>query len=304
MLSCRSWRSRSRVVNALRTGRRAAEYRTARTVQPNRDVAVASEVAEAEAWADNVRALAAREGNPLGAELLRAGAATVPLVRSVGSPLVNRVIGLGVGAPALEDDLDAACAAYGERELAFAVSVAPHARPAELPEWLGRRGLAPGSSFAKLWRRTADPPAAETALRIERVGAERAREFASVNCAAWHLDGEFAAWFEAAVGRPRWRHYLAFDGERPVAAGALFVHDGAAWLGFAATLSRHRGRGAHAALLARRIRDAAELGCELVVTEAHAGTATRPSPSERNIRAAGFELAYLRPNYTLGGAGG
>jgi GNAT superfamily N-acetyltransferase len=274
----------------------------ARAVQLSRTVAVASEVAEAEAWADNVRALGSRVGNPLGARLLRAGAATVPVVRSVGSPLVNRVIGLGIVAPALEEDVDAVVAAYGEHELGFAVSVAPHAEPAELQEWLEQRGLVPSSSFAKLWRRTAAPPTAETSLRIERIGAERARDFSRVNCAAWHLDGDFAAWFEASVGRPCWRHYLAFDDEQPVAAGALFVHDGAAWLGFAATLPRHRGRGAHAALLARRIRDAVELGCELVVTEAHPSTPARPSPSYRNIRAAGFELAYLRPNYTLTGA--
>jgi GNAT superfamily N-acetyltransferase len=271
-------------------------------VELPRDVAVASEVAEAEAWADNVRALASRAGNPLGAKLVRAGAATAALVRSVGSPLVNRVIGLGVVAPAVEDDLDAALAAYREHGLEFALSVAPHAQPAELAEWLRRRGLAPSSTYAKLWRRAADPPTAESPLRIERVGPERVRDLASVNCAAWRVDGDFAAWFEASVGRPRWRHYLAFEDEQPVAAGALFVSGAVAWLGFAATLPRHRGRGAHAALLARRIRDAAGLGCELVVTEAYAETPKRPSPSHRNIRHAGFELAYLRPNYTPAGS--
>jgi Acetyltransferase (GNAT) family len=263
-----------------------------------RDVAVAAEVAEAGAWADVVRGLAARDGNPLRAEVGRAGAASVPIVRGLDTPLINRVLALGVPEPAAEADVDEVLALYRDRGLeGFAVAVAPHARPGELAEWLGRRGLARSSVFAKFWRSTADPPPERTALRIEPVGAERAGDVARVSCAAWLVGGAFLRWFEASVGRPRWRHYLAFQDERPVATAALFVSDGAAWLGFAATLPQHRSRGAHASLLARRIRDAAGLGCEVVVTDAREDTPQRPSPSYRNILGAGFRFAYVVPNY-------
>jgi ribosomal protein S18 acetylase RimI-like enzyme len=69
------------------------------------------------------------------------------------------------------------------------------------------------------------------------------------------------------------------------------------WLSFAATLPEFRRRGAQNALLAARIRAAAELGCSLVVGETGALEDGRPSNSYRNIVRAGFEPVYDRPNY-------
>ena len=80
-----------------------------------------------------------------------------------------------------------------------------------------------------------------------------------------------------------------FDGDEPAGAGALYAAEGVAYLGFAATLAEHRGKGAQNALLATRIRRAAELGCDLVITETGERTGNRPSNSYRNILRAGFE---------------
>jgi hypothetical protein len=60
-------------------------------------------------------------------------------------------------------------------------------------------------------------------------------------------------------------------------------------LGSASTRPALRGRGAQAALLARRIADAAAAGCELIIGGAYFGTT-----SMRNQQRAGFHLAITR----------
>src|SRR5919108_5143596 len=71
------------------------------------------------------------------------GATVLRAPEAPGSPMVNRIIGLGSERPATEEDLDEALAAMGAG-VTFYVSLAPSARPAELPEWLRARGLEPG----------------------------------------------------------------------------------------------------------------------------------------------------------------
>jgi GNAT superfamily N-acetyltransferase len=69
----------------------------------------------------------------------------------------------------------------------------------------------------------------------------------------------------------------------------MYVDERAAYLGYAATRPEHRGKGAQNALLAARIRRAAELGCDVVLTETGERRDDRPSNSYRNILRAGFE---------------
>ena len=101
----------------------------------------------------------------------------------------------------------------------------------------------------------------------------------------------------AIVGRPGWSCYLAFPGDQPLAAGALYVAHGVGWLGFAGTVPEHRGRGAQGAVLAARAREAAELGCTALTTETAERVEGRPSNSYRNILRAGFREVYVRPNW-------
>jgi len=78
---------------------------------------------------------------------------------------------------------------------------------------------------------------------------------------------------------------------------ALYTNGGTGWLGFAATLPAYRRRGAQTALLAARIRRAAELDCRTLFTETGEAVEGRPSNSYRNLLRAGFEPLYVRPNY-------
>ncbi len=149
----------------------------------------------------------------------------------------------------------------------------------------------------KFSRETGEASSYRTDLDVDFVGTDRAGDFAEIACAAYGFPAALIPWLAALPGRSRWSCAVSYDAGRPVGTGALFVDAEAGWLGIAATLPRARGRGSQTAILARRIERAAELGCSLVVTETGERRPDRASGSYRNIRRAGFEERYLRPNY-------
>ncbi len=231
------------------------------------------------------------------ADVTEAGGASILQTREApGSPMLNRVVGLGVDTPATEEDVDAALAAIGEG-VTFYVAVSPHAAPAELPAWLEARGLERGWGWMSFSRPLGDPPAVETALRLARAESPaEAAAFARIQRIAYGLPEEVEPVIALAPGRG-WECWLALDGDEPAGAGALFMRDGICYLGFGATLPEHRGKGAQGALLAHRIRRAEALGCDLVVTETGERRDDRPSNSYRNILRAGFVEGAVTANW-------
>jgi hypothetical protein len=262
-------------------------------------VAAWSERVEAIALADIIRGLSEQPGNPLRARVGQSGELQLPMVAALDFEPFNRIVGLGVEAPAEERQLDEIVAFYKDGGVSrFAISLSPHARPPELPGWLAARGLTRSATLVKAWRDVKAPSEIHTDLRIEAIGSSDAAAWATVERAAWGMPAAMTPWFTSSVGRPGWRHFIGFDDETPVTAAALFVSGDVGWLGFGATVPTHRRRGGHGALVARRIRDAAALGCSLLVTETSEDTEQAPNPSYHNLDKAGFCLAYLRPNYT------
>jgi hypothetical protein len=212
----------------------------------------------------------------------------------------NRVIGLGVQEPASEDELDQAIGRFVRAGVPrFFVQLSPAAEPAGLKGWLEARGLRFYNNWMKLYRGVEAAPQVNTDLRIEQIGQGDADTFAAIasTCLGW--PEKVWPWIALTVGRPGWRHYIAFDGKTPAATSALYVAGRYGWLDFAATLSEYRGRGAQGAFIARRIRDAAEAGCSHLVVETAEERADHPAPSYRNIVRFGFQVAYTRPNYIL-----
>src|SRR5262249_30220412 len=70
----------------------------------------------------------------------------------------NRVVGLGVAAPAEPGDLDAVTEFFRTAgSPRFMVNVSPHAAPPELPEWLVARGFLLHNYWIKLWRQGRRP---------------------------------------------------------------------------------------------------------------------------------------------------
>lgn len=141
------------------------------------------------------------------------------------------------------------------------------------------------------------PREAHSDLEVVKIGPDRAGDFARVVTGGFGMPDWAKPLAANVVGRPGWSCFVAYDGNLPAGAGALFVHDGVGWLGFGATLPELRGLGAQSALLAARIEDARQQGCATVTTETGELENDRPSNSYRNIVRAGFREAGVRANY-------
>ena len=211
--------------------------------------------------------------------------------------MFNRTFAVGQSRPVRADELGAIAHRYDtEGAPRSFLQLAPGARPPELAAWLAPLGWKPYNRWAK-FARPLDrlPPPGLT--RVEAIGPERAGDFGRVLGAAFRLPAPMQVWESALVGRPRWRHYLAYLEDEPVGCAALFVHDGLAALGQAGTLEHARGGGVQGALIARRLHAAAALGCTHSVVETAEDLPERPAPSYRNQLRYGYELCYLRDNY-------
>ncbi|HUS67889.1 MAG TPA: hypothetical protein VMZ28_25310 [Kofleriaceae bacterium] len=214
--------------------------------------------------------------------------------------ILNRVTGLGVEAPARQEDVAALMALYRSRGVArWVVHVAPFAAPPALDAWLAGAGFTP---FRRAWMKFAlaigRAPAAVPAmngLALREIGAADGDAFAALVGRVFDMSAT-ASLFAALPGRAGWHAWIAHDGDTPAATGAMYAADGDAWFGFGACDPAYRGRGAQTTLLAARVRRAAELGLRGCFTETGEAVPGEPQTSYRNIERAGFEPFYRRPN--------
>jgi GNAT superfamily N-acetyltransferase len=256
------------------------------------------EIHEAAAWVDFYRGASAKVSRDCRLEHFEIAGAQGVIAAHADSLALNRVLGLGLAEPATEAMVDAIVDRYASAGVRrFFVQLHPAAEPSSLSSWLEARGFKHYNNWVKLFRGGGPVPAAESDLRVEVIDESQADTFASIVVGSFGWPGESEPWVAELVARPGWTHYLAFDGDLAVATGATFVRNRQAWLDFAATLSSHRRRGAQSLLLERRLRDALGQGCESLVLETAEELPERPSPSYRNARRFGFQVAYLRPSF-------
>jgi GNAT superfamily N-acetyltransferase len=248
-----------------------------------------AELGELEAFRD----LFAAAAPGIGARAAEIGGVVCLKVEALPAIEVNRVLGLGLTHPADEETLAAIEGYFGGPPPCVAVT--PEAQPPELTTWLEEGGLQPGYAWTKFIRAAARVPPKPTALRVERV--TEGAPFGSAFVSGYGLPQALAPWFAAVAHRHGWQCFVAFDGDQPAGAGALYVSGEVGWLGMAATVPAHRGKGAQGAILAARIGAAAAAGCSVVVTETGSPVEGKPGPSFRNILRAGFEPAYERENW-------
>ena len=206
------------------------------------------------------------------------------------SPMLNRVVGLGLGGPVDQESLDRALAAMGDTS--FYVNVSPSADRA-LDGVLEARGLEPGWGWMLFERGPGPAPAVATPLRMVDVAGEAADAWAGIVATAYGLPETTVPWFASVPATPAWHAFLALDGDQPAAAAAVWIDPPAAYFGMAATLPAHRGKGGQGALFAARIERALDAGCTRLVTETGELRDDRPSSSYRNIVRYGFEERFV-----------
>ena len=264
----------------------------------SRDEALELERIERWAWRDQFDASDAARTHALGLRVTEVDGALVMAADGEDSLLQNRVLGLGLDRP-LDDASLAAVLAHYRRGQGFAINLCPFAAPGDAAAWLRRHGFATFFHHLK-WTRAGLPATpVDTDLEVVDIGPERAADWARTYAAVHELTPAYAAWSACTVGRPGWTHHLALDGGEPVAASAMYVRDGLAWLGKGGTLSAHRRRGAQGALLAARIRIALARGVRRFAMETAPDWPDLPGGSLRNAARAGFRPAYERPSWIL-----
>jgi len=255
---------------------------------------------EAEAWGDLYIATPETAAKDCGVALERLGVAHAGIASKVDVLAFNRVIALGMddtAEPSMIDDIIALYRQHAARR--FFIQLSPFASPDELPQWLQERGFHHCNNWTKLYRDVTLLPPVKTDLQVREIGEEHADAFATVMVSSFEWPERLCPWVAATVGRPGWHHYMAFDGDTPVATGAVYIRGEFGWIDFASTLPEYRGRGAQAAIVERRIRDAAARECQWLIVETAEETPDKPGASYRNMVRYGFQVAYARPNFLL-----
>ena len=262
----------------------------------------ALELAEIEALTDLYKAASPEDVPASGLSVRQVGDATLIAVSRVDVLALNRVIGLGLGSSPSDAALAEALKAMDQTGSPRCfVPVAPTAASDGLGPRLETLGLRHYNNWMRLRRTLDDLPrradSSPTSLEVRRIDSAHADVFGRLVATAFDFPPAIAPLPSQTIGRPHWHHYLAFEGDTPIASGAMYLAGSAAWFSFAATDAAYRKRGAQQALIVRRLHDAADAGCKWVSVETAEDTVTRDAPSFRNLRRLGFEVAYKRPNY-------
>lgn len=209
-------------------------------------MARAAERIEADALIDTFDALPAGFAEEQGFRVEDWDPGYVSMFPSVDEIYFNRVFDLGLAEPVTERLIDDLADRYrGEGVRRFAVQLSPIAQPSQATDWLLARGFRLTDSWAKVYRGTEPPPDIPTSLTIREIAQEHASDFSRVVRSGFpEVPRSFSPWLESLIGRPGWRHYMAFNGNEPVASGSLFVHGDIGWLSFGSTLPSYRRLGA------------------------------------------------------------
>jgi GNAT superfamily N-acetyltransferase len=257
------------------------------------------ELTEAEAMFQFQAAAPGHVRSLLGMDATRIGGAVVTVMREDPTRFWNKVIGLGFDEPITADLIGEVCGFCESRGAPVTTfQPAPGVLPPDWPDICAAYGITTGSSWVKLVHDLTDIRPAETAFRIERVGAEHAAEWGSLMTRGFGMPEKGLAEMAAGVvTQPGFVPYAAWDGDDMVAVGDFYVHGDAAEGFGAATLPEYRGRGAQSALLSVALRGAAAAGCRWFVAETGTEADGEHNPSLHNMLRAGFQVCYERRNW-------
>ena len=259
----------------------------------------ALEQAELEAFIDLYRAASVDVIDAAGLSVATVEGGVVLAANRIDVLALNRAMGLGLTGPVSATALDnllGALARCGSPR--FFVPVPPLNGHGDLARALTARGMRPYNNWIRLSRDVIGIPTPPTTdLDVREIGRASALAYGAIVSTAFGYPPAVAPLAGQAISRPGWRHYLAYDGEVPAAAAAMYLAGDTAWFGFAATDAAYRNRGAQQTLVVRRLQDAADAGCARVSVETAEDGVVKNAPSFRNLRRLGFEIAYARPNY-------
>ncbi|MEV5178087.1 GNAT family N-acetyltransferase [Streptomyces flaveolus] len=259
---------------------------------------------EIEAYADFVTGAPPSVRDALGIGSRRFGPAVAVAVRESRSRFFDRAGGFGAEQPVTAETVAEVCDFYREQGVAQgSLMIAPALLPRDWAATVARLGLTEGNRLVKLAcdmesaTAVADGIAAlAPGLRVGPVQPDQAHEWATVLMTTFGFTEPAALTDMAAscVGRPDWRQYAVWEGERIIAVASVFLNGDCAGMFGAATLPEGRRRGAQSALLTARARAAREAGCRWLVADTGAEGPGDHNTSLHNMLRAGFQRQYER----------
>jgi hypothetical protein len=259
---------------------------------------------EAQAWRDMYAAAPAGFADRAGVRTSEIGGALVLEWAATGRRYFSRVIGLGVGAPATEEALDAILARYREAGISmFLLQSLPHCRPAQYEGWLAARGLTAFDAQDRVVRGgepllEAPPSRGERRIAVERVGSASRDEWAEYLARVYRLDAE--EWLRALHGRPGWHQYVAREDGRIVGARGMYLSpDRRAWLGMDGPVPGVMSDDAapDAAICAAIVADGLAAGVGCFIADIEAPAPEMDTPSYEYLGRLGFRRPYVRTHH-------
>jgi GNAT superfamily N-acetyltransferase len=227
------------------------------------------------------------------------GDAFVTLMEKSDSLRVNRVIGMGHRGEAAPAMIDEIIELFRRARVArFSFELSPCRQADAIERWLTDRGFVRTSGYSLLIRDLGEPVArAPSGVRVVRAGRAHYDTVTRIFGETFAIPVTRRGWSRSAVAAADSEHFVALIGSKPVGAAALSRDGDIAWLGGGATLTRWRRKGAHAALIAARLRRAAHHGCRWAWSETTVPAPGRPSGSRRNLIRFGFRELCLKPAF-------
>lgn len=237
----------------------------------------------------------------LGIATARIGGGVVLSMREDSSNFWSKALGFGVTEPVTAGLMHEVFEFYQALGTPTAIlQVAPSALPPDWTSIAAEHGLKGGFEWLKLaapLHQAMAQATGTTPLRIGKVGAEDAEQWAAVVLRAFELPDVLIPMFAAYVENPAFTPFAAWDGDEIVAGANLFIHGSVASLNTASTLPTHRKLGAQSALIAARIQAAYEAGCTWVISETGDPQPGTVNQSLANLTNAGLRPIYARQNW-------
>ncbi|MGW4490282.1 GNAT family N-acetyltransferase [Amycolatopsis sp. NPDC004368] len=265
-----------------------------------------AEQSEIAAYVDFMGGAPAELRSKLGIEIFQDGPVRALYVREDSSMFFNRAGGFGsdrgkITAESVERVRDFFREAGAA---ASSILVAPPLRPQNWAKTAAALGFTEGATYVKLGCEvetallTLDGSSSlDPALRVGEVESAQAHEWAGVMMSTFGFDRALVDAAAACVGRPGWRQFAAWEEDRIVGVGSVFLHGECAQIFGGATVPGARRRGVQTALLTARAGAAGAAGCRWLVAETGAERPGEHNSSLHNMLRTGFEPLYERTSW-------
>ena len=261
------------------------------TLVLTKELAETVEQSEIDALHSRLTAIKEIDGNPMGVAIKQFGNATAFSVKSIPGPSFNTVKGLKDGD---EKFIDNIIDFYNSREIPVRFELTPANTSPKLFANLNKSGFYHSDFHTALYAPL--PNVNELSgsnVSIRMVGKNEFDTFAAIYTQAFQmpsfLKSGIAQNNEILYDSDNWFFYVANIENEPAGIGVLFINDGIASLAVAATVPHLRNKGVQNALLLKRINQAENLACNLIVGQAKFG-----SISQNNMEKVGLKIAYTK----------